>query len=90
MTEEKIKYPAKIVEPGSFEPENHYYPKVVNASLSFLVSNFFDLGNERIASRYCHLNPSTDKKKLLEMLEYKPTFFKWAGADLYEQFYLIF
>lgn len=69
--------------PGSFEPENHFYPKAVNANISYVVSNFLELGNIRIAQRYCHLNPNVDEKKLLELLEYKPQFFKWSGADLF-------
>jgi hypothetical protein len=81
MTDEH-KYPATIIEPGNFEMEAHYYPKVVHATLSKLVASFFELGNDRVVSRYCHLNPKVDSKTLREMLDYKPKYFKWAGADL--------
>lgn len=76
------KFPV-ITLPGSFEPENHFYPKSVNANISYVVSNFLELGNKRVASRYCHLNPGVSESKLLELLEYKPQFFKWSGADLF-------
>jgi hypothetical protein len=49
---EKRRYPV-IISPGSFEPENHFYPKAVNANISSVVSNFLELGNKRVASRYC-------------------------------------
>jgi hypothetical protein len=29
------------------------------------------------------LNPGVDETKLLELLSYKPVFFKWSGADLF-------
>jgi len=42
-----------------------------------------NLGNERIISRYCHLNPNTDAQKLRELLCYKANSFMWSGADLF-------
>lgn len=33
-------------------------------------------------SRYCHLNPKTDRSKLLELLRYECRHFLWSGADL--------
>jgi hypothetical protein len=36
-----------------------------------------------MVSRYCHLNPKVDKKKLEEILSYKCKYFLWGGADLF-------
>lgn len=74
---------AAPIEPGGFEPENHYYPRVLNAALHPMVKMFLHLGNERMARRYCHLHPGTDLDKLLEILHYVPSHFFWAGADLF-------
>ncbi len=41
-----------------------------------------NLSPERIVSRYCHLNPKTDRGKLLELLRYECRHFLWSGADL--------
>lgn len=73
---------AKIVKPDSFEAENHFYQKAVNAQVHSIVANFMNLGNERIISRYCHLHPQVNAQKLGEILSYKPKYFRWAGADL--------
>ena len=48
-----------------------------------MVSFFFNLTKERIASRYCHLNPMVDADFLIEVLSYRPKYFLWAGADLF-------
>lgn len=69
----------KIVQAGDFEAERHYYPRVLNAQIHPLVASFFALGNERIVRRYAHLNPLVDGDKLLEILNYRPKYFAWAG-----------
>ncbi len=68
--------------PDSFKPEAHWYQKSHNAQLHPVVSFFMNLSNERIATRYSHLNPRVDRERLLELLLYKPKYFKWAGSDL--------
>ncbi|KAJ9069133.1 hypothetical protein DSO57_1021667 [Entomophthora muscae] len=68
-----------IVSPGEFEPEVHFYPRVLNATIHPLVASFFNLGNERILARYAHLNPSIDIEVLRQCLEYTPKHFCWAG-----------
>ena len=72
---------ATLVHPGDFESENHFYPRVLNATIHPLVASFFQLGNERIMARYAHLNPQVKFKldKLRECLAYQPKRFKWAG-----------
>ncbi len=72
-----------LYEPGSFEPDSHYYPRVLNATLHPLVSSFFNLGNERIAQRYCHLHPEVSREAVREMLSYRAPVLPWAGADLF-------
>ncbi|NVB41672.1 hypothetical protein G6O69_27790 [Pseudenhygromyxa sp. WMMC2535] len=70
------------VPPGSFEPERHFYPRVLNAQLHPLVRYFLALSNERIVSRYCHLHPRVNAAALSAVLETEPKLFRWAGADL--------
>ncbi len=72
----------KVIRPGSFIPEDHWYPKALNATIHPMVSFFLNLSKERIITRYCHLNPVVDRQKLNEILEYKCKYFLWGGADL--------
>ncbi len=74
---------AKLINPGEFEYEEHYYPKVINAQLHPLVRYFLNLTNEQIIQRYCHFHPNVEGEKLRELLSYKPRHFRWAGADLF-------
>lgn len=74
--------PIQIVSPGSFEAEAHWYPKALNATIHPLVSFFLNLSTDRIVSRYCHLNPQTDRRKLADLLQYQCQHFLWSGADL--------
>ncbi len=74
--------PVEAVHPGSFSAEAHWYPKALNATIHPLVSFFLNLSPERIANRYCHLNPKTDRTQLLELLAYECKHFLWSGADL--------
>ena len=70
------------VQPESFEPERHYYPRVLNAQIHPLARFFLSLDNERILARYCHLNPRVDPLALRDALSYQPRFFRWSGSDL--------
>jgi hypothetical protein len=72
----------ELVGPGSFEPERHFYPRVLNAQLHPLVRFFLAMGNERIVSRYCHLNPRVRAEDLTEILASEPRYLRWSGADL--------
>ncbi|KAG2227634.1 hypothetical protein INT45_004675 [Circinella minor] len=74
---------ARLVGMGEFEPEQHFYPRVLNAQIHPLVQSFFTLGNERIIARYTHLNPRVKAETLREILSYKPKYFQWAGSDLF-------
>lgn len=69
--------------PGSFEPEQHFYPRVPNAVLHPLVRSFFSLGNDRIAKRYCHLHPEADAAAVHRTLAHATQFMRWSGADLF-------
>ena len=73
---------ARLVQPGSFNFDDHYYPKVLNAPLHPLVAHFMNLSNERIIARYCHLHPAVIPPVLERILHYKPSHFHWAGCDL--------
>ncbi|MCB0686221.1 MAG: hypothetical protein KDC53_06840, partial [Saprospiraceae bacterium] len=72
----------RVVKPGQFEPYEHWYDKALNATIHPLVNFFLHLQKERIAQRYCHLNPKVSQSHLLQLLEYRPKYFLWAGADL--------
>ncbi|EPZ31289.1 hypothetical protein O9G_000934 [Rozella allomycis CSF55] len=72
-----------VIGPGEFESERHFYPRVLNATIHPLVSSFLHLGNDRVLTRYCHLNPQIDQSKLRELMFYKPKYFHWAGCDLF-------
>lgn len=74
--------PVQPIQPGSFVAEQHWYPKALNATIHPLVSFFLNLSPERIVSRFCHLNPMTDRDKLVEVLQYQCQHFLWSGADL--------
>ncbi|MEL7221944.1 MAG: hypothetical protein AAGJ93_11535 [Bacteroidota bacterium] len=75
---------AKIegIQPGTFESENHWYPKALNATIHPMVSFFLNLSRERIINRYCYLHPMVDRAKLEEILRYECRYFLWSGADL--------
>lgn len=72
----------KIIKPNQFEFENHWYEKVLNATIHPIVKHFFNMSQEQILTRYCHLNPKADKLKLRELLNYRCKYFLWSGADL--------
>lgn len=72
------------IKPGSFEAENHYYPRVLNAQIHPLVSFFLNLELDRIKSRYLHLHPKADPVALESILTYQPKHLNWAGADLFK------
>lgn len=71
-----------IITPNSFEAENHWYEKSLNATIHPMVSYFMNLSNERIVKRYCHLNPKVRPEDLHEILNYKPKHYHLSGADL--------
>lgn len=72
----------EIVKPGSFEPQNHWYPKAINATIHPMVAFFLNLSKERIVERYCHLNPKVNRGILYNVLNHRPKYFRWSGADL--------
>ena len=71
-----------IYKPNQFERQNHWYEKVLNATIHPIVKHFLNMSSEQITTRYCHLNPNANKDKLNEMLAYKCKYFVWGGADL--------
>lgn len=72
-----------VIGPGEFEPENHFYPKALNAQIHPLVRYFMDMGNERIALRYCHLHPEANAAAVRAALAHVTKQFRWGGADLF-------
>lgn len=70
---------SRLISQGEFEPEQHFYPRVLNAQIHPLIQSFFTLGNERIIARYTHLNPQVKAQDLKEVLSYSPKHFQWAG-----------
>ncbi len=74
---------AVLVQPGDFDPQRHFYERVLNAQIHPLVRFFFNLGNERVAERYCHLHPEANPEEVRRLLDYVPSYFRWGGADLF-------
>ncbi len=73
---------ATLVRPGSFEPDQHWYPKALNSTIHPMVNFFLNLDEDRIVTRYCHLNPRVDRSLLRSLLQTRCRHFIWAGADL--------
>ena len=74
---------AKLILPGSFEQEKHYYTKVINSQIHPLVSFFLHLDRDRIINRYCHLHPTIKRETIERLIMYRPKYMSWAGADLF-------
>jgi hypothetical protein len=72
-----------LVEPGHFEPGECFYQRTLNAQIHPLVRYFMDLGNARIAERYCHLHPEAAPQAVHAALACVPRYFRWGGADLF-------
>ena len=73
----------KLVKPNSFVNEKHWYPKALNATIHPMVNFFLNLDKKKMMSRFCHLHPTVNKDKLLEVLSYESKYFLWGGADLF-------
>ncbi len=73
----------RSVAPGAFEPEEHFYPKALNAQIHPMVGHFFNLNHERLLKRYTHLNPRVEGDYLAQLLNRQTKFFHWGGADLF-------
>ncbi len=71
------------VAPGAFEPEQHFYSRVLNAQLHPMVRDFMALSNERRVIRYRHLRPHCNGAALAAYLTNPPAYFRWGGADLF-------
>ncbi len=71
-----------LVEPGDFEPSEHWYPRVINSNLHPLVGYFLNLTNKQIVSRYARLNPGISTEALEDILHYRPEYFQWSGTDM--------
>ena len=72
-----------LISPGIFEQENHFYPRVLNAHIHPLVRNLMEMGNDRIASRFCHLHPEINADSVQSLLKSVPKYFRWGGCDLF-------
>lgn len=71
-----------LVQPQSFEPHNHWYPKALNAQIHPLIQYFMNMSLDRIVTRYSYLNPGVDESELRKLLQYKSQHMQWAGTDL--------
>lgn len=74
--------PTRWISPGSYEPDGHFYPRVLNARLHSLVRTFLRLSNHQIAIRYCHLHPTASADAVRDLLRTPTRSLRWAGADL--------
>ncbi len=73
----------RLIQPGDFYPEKHWYPKALNAQIHPMVAYFMNMSRDKILSRYCHLNPQVDREALKEWMAYRPKYLLHAGADLF-------
>ncbi|KAH8933566.1 hypothetical protein BDL97_18G036600 [Sphagnum fallax] len=73
----------ELIEQGTFEPTEHFYPRVLNAQIHPLVRSFLSLGNNRIIKRYCHLHPEANPAAVAKVLKASTRYFQWGGADLF-------
>ncbi len=73
----------EIISPATFEAQNHWYEKSLNATIHPMVSYFLNLSKERIVKRYCHLNPQVSADYLMDVLSYNPKHYHLSGADLF-------
>ena len=73
----------EIFFPDEFDPERHFYPKVLNSQMHPMVSYFLNMSRSNIIERYTHLNPLVSKDLLTEILEQPNRHFYWGGADLF-------
>jgi hypothetical protein len=73
----------RAVNPGSFDPAAHSYPRVLNAQMHSMVRYFFSLDPDRIISRFCYLNPQVEESTMRGVLGYAPRYFRWSGCDLF-------
>ena len=80
-----MKNQVKTVQPGSFNGENHWYPKALNATIHPMVSFFLNLDTERIIKRYCHLHPMVNREKLEEILNYQSKYFNIKKMFFYKK-----
>ncbi len=71
------------ISPLAFEPENHFYPKVLNSQLHPMASYFLGMSKANIIERYSHLNPTVDRDFLTQILNQPTQYFYWGGADLF-------
>jgi hypothetical protein len=74
---------SQIIDPGTFDPQAHWYERSVNAQIHPLVRFFCSLSTEQIVTRYCHMNPRTIPEVLHRWLLYSPKYLAWSGADLF-------
>lgn len=72
----------RLIRPGEFVEDEHFYPRVLNAHIHPLIRSLLEMGNERIICRYCHLHPETDEESLRATLSTVPKHFRWGGSDL--------
>ncbi|HUR30217.1 MAG TPA: hypothetical protein VMZ69_02230 [Saprospiraceae bacterium] len=72
----------QLIEPGTFENHQHWYPKALNAAIHPMINYFLNLENQLIINRFCHLHPKVNGQKLKELLNYQPQYYCWSGADL--------
>lgn len=75
-------FKSMIVEPNTFEDNEHFYPNILNMRLHPTVAQFLSLSRKQIALRYCWRKPTVDYEALLNLISTPSKHFKWAGSDL--------
>ncbi len=83
MDKPPAEHQVRIFRAGEFQSDKHFYPRVLNAHIHPLVRFFFQLTNDRIAERFCHLHPEVHRDAVRAVLQQKMRWFRWGGADLF-------
>lgn len=72
----------KKFSPGSFDPDAHFYPEVINAELHPILKSFFNMSESQLVARFIHLHPMAKKEDIQAILRYRCKHFRWSGSDL--------
>ena len=81
-TQNAPQHPSRVVSPGKFDPEKHFYERVLEAKLHPVVEEFFGMSMPKIIDKYCETHEGVDRVVLEQILTYVPLHFFWSGVDL--------
>jgi len=79
----KDHFPQRVVQPSTFEPSDHFYPRALNAQIHPTVRKFLVMSNEQRIRRFCHTHAEVSYEHLMGFINsFKPKHLMWSGTDL--------